>query len=144
MAHLVMMRFGRRHLDGEVGSILPLMAGMLALVMVVMSGLVGMAQLVHERRALHQLGDEVVLAAVTALDHDRYYTDGAGTAVPLSEAEIERFLRGWSELAGVRVESMSVSGDEVALVLSRQVSLAWGLSRQVQVSVAARPLADPH
>jgi hypothetical protein len=124
------------------GSVLPLLVGLVALLMIAMSALVSLGQVVHERRGLYQIADEVVIAASRSIDLEAYYSGGAASSVPLSKDDVVAFVS--RSAAGVRVDLVDVADGEVRLVLSRQVDLLWGWSRRIEVEVAAKGLVDAH
>lgn len=121
------------------GSILPLLMGLVALLMALLGGLSALAEISHAQRWLHQIADEAVVAATSAIDTDRYYREGAVGEVPLSVAEARRRVA--ASLSGhpVRVEEIRITGDEVLLRLSCPVDVAWGWKRLIVVEVAAKP-----
>jgi hypothetical protein len=124
--------------SNEDGSILPLMFGLMALMMMAVGGIVSLSEIQHERRWLYQLADEAVLAATTSIDMDSYYRRGAEAHVPLSYGQVQSRIINVIGGKSVRVEDLQVHGDRVEVTMSREVKLRWGLARWISVSVAAK------
>ena len=135
-----MARLGVMRGDPDQGSVLPLVLGLVALLMMVLGGLTSLAEITREQRWLHQLGDQAVVAATTALDMERYYREGAVAEVPLDPELARRRAMTTLADAPVRVESFAVIGDVVHLTLTREVDLIWGVGRLISVSVSAKAL----
>jgi Flp pilus assembly protein TadG len=120
------------------GSILPLMFGLVALLMMAAGGVVTLSEIQHERRWLYQLADAAVIAATTSIDVDSYYQGGADSQVPLSHTLARSRINEVVGNKAVTINEVHVHGNRVELTLSREVKLRWGHSRWIAVSVAAK------
>lgn len=114
--------------QGEEGSVLPLLIGLLGLIAFLCGGLVNLSAVYLSHRSLYQLADSAALSAVTSLDVDRYYISGARALVPTSnhEAIINRVVAS-SGLSRVELESLHVDAAGVGVTLKQRVDLPWPL-----------------
>lgn len=125
----------------DTGSLLPLMSGLVALVMIVVGGLVSLADVQQERRWLYQFADEVVLQSLSALDVESYYRKGTLTSVPLDARAVHALALNAIDQHpdhDVRLIDLQVREDEVLMTFSKTVDLPLGPDRQITVTVAAK------
>lgn len=112
--------------EDDEGSILPLLIGMLALLVLLAGGVVDLSYAYLSQRALYQLADSAAVAAVTQIDAAAYYSSGAVTAVPTSNhyAIVSNVIR-TSELANTAIDDIYLSDGQLFLTLSHRVQLPW-------------------
>lgn len=131
-----------RKIRNNNGSIMPLLIGLLALVVMAAGAVVDLSALYLNQRALLQIADSAALTAVTSLDHVRYYESGAESLVPTKdEAAIVADVVSRSQLPRARIEEVQRDDGSVAVVLALDVTLPWPLIAQ-SVTVRARAKAE--
>lgn len=112
----------------ECGSTLPLMIGLLAVLLFLSGSIVNLSYLYLQQRALYQVADSAVLSALTRLDQERYYREGAESVVPTSDelAIIERVVS-TSSLGRAAIEGVDRANGSLEVRLALQVPLPWPL-----------------
>ena len=73
---------------GEDGSVLVLVLGLAALLLVLVGVVVDVSATVLAKRSVASAADGAAISAAQALDYDVFYAQGPGTAVPLSAAGV--------------------------------------------------------
>jgi Flp pilus assembly protein TadG len=74
---------------GDEGSVLVLVVGLTAVLVVLVGVVVDVSAVVLARRSLSSAADGAAVAAAQALDDDAFYARGPAAGVPLSRAEVQ-------------------------------------------------------
>lgn len=121
---------------------MPLLIGLLGLVTLLAGGVVDLSAIYLNQRALYQVADSSALAAVTQLDQERYYEEGAAISVPTQNAYalVSRVIQR-SQLPRSRIEQIEGSDGVVSVQLAHDFSLPWPFLVQT-VTVRARAKAE--
>ena len=82
----------RRRPQGDDGTILPLVLGFAALLLVLVAVVVDVSAVILAKRGAASAADGAAIAAAQQLDRDAVYANGLGDAIPLSLDEVRQVV----------------------------------------------------
>lgn len=138
-----------RRTGGEEGSVLVLVVGLTAVLVLLVGVVVDVSAVVLARRSLSSAADGAAVAAAQALDEDVFYARGPAAGVPLSRGEVQDRVSAYevgasSGQPGLQMSGMVDRGYTAVVTATRTVRLPFsgrlGFA-DVEVSAVARARA---
>jgi Flp pilus assembly protein TadG len=136
---------GRRRPRGDDGTVLLLVLGFTALLVLMVGVVVDVSAVVLAKRAVASAADGAAVSAAQALDTDRLYTAGLAGAVPLSAADARARAEAYRQSAALTQPGLQlvarVDGDTAVVDARRLVRLPFPLPGRAAVAVQAQARA---
>lgn len=122
-----MTRTRRRPAGAEEGSILPLLAGFLALALALILVVAAASSLYLERKRLYTLADAAALAAAQSFPLDAVAVEGGKVRPALTDAETEEAVRDYLASARSELRELAIeeAGTEDGRSASVTISATW-------------------
>ncbi len=117
--------------QGEDGSVLVLVLGLFAVLLVLVGVVVNISSVVLAKRSLASAADGAALSAAQALDYDVFYVRGPAEGVPLSDSGVRERVAAYAGAAahdqpGLQMAGRVEGGYVAVVTATRNVGLPFG------------------
>ena len=101
----------RRRPEGDDGTILPLVLGFTALLLVLVAVVVDVSAVILAQRGAASAADGAAIAAAQQLDQGAVYANGLGDAIPLSPDDVQQIVAVYAARAAEGQQGLQLSAD---------------------------------
>ena len=101
----------RRRPEGDDGTILVLVLGFTALLLVLVAVVVDVSAVILAKRGASSAADGAAIAASQQLDQSAVYSNGLGSAIPLSADDVRDVVAAYGERAAEAQHGLELSAD---------------------------------
>lgn len=121
----------RRRPSGDDGSVLVLMLGLFAVLLVLVGVVVDLSVVILAKRSLASAADGAAVSAAQAIDYGVFYSRGPGQGVPLSEDDVRSRVGTYADAAmqgqpGLELAGRVEGGYTAVVTATRTVGLPFG------------------